>query len=48
MQIDLVPGLPPSVGGYENFVTAVDVFSCYLFAYPSSSQDAKTIAKVKN
>ena len=26
MQIDLVPGLPPS-GGYENFVTAMDVFS---------------------
>ena len=25
MQIDLVPGLPPS-GGYENFVTAMDVF----------------------
>ena len=26
MQIDLVPGLPPS-GGYENIVTAMDVFS---------------------
>ena len=26
MQIDLVPGLPPS-GGYENIVTAIDVFS---------------------
>ena len=25
MQIDLVPGLPPS-GGYENNVTAMDVF----------------------
>ena len=31
MQIDLVPGLPPS-GGYENIVTAIDVFSRYLFA----------------
>ena len=30
-QIDLVPELPPS-GGYENIVTAVDVFSRYLFA----------------
>ena len=45
MQIDLVPGLPPS-GGYENIVTAMDVFSRYLFAYPKSSQDATTVAKV--
>ena len=37
MQIDLVLGLPPS-GGY--------VFSRYLFAYPTSNQDATTIAKV--
>ena len=45
MQIDLVPGLPPS-GGYENIVTAIDVFSRYLFAYPTSNHDAKTVAKV--
>ena len=45
MQIDLVPGLPPS-GGYENNVTAMDVFSRCLFAYPTSNQDATTIAKV--
>ena len=45
MQIDLVPGFPPS-GGYENIVTAMDVFSPYLFAYPTSNQDATTIAKV--
>ena len=45
MQIDLVPGLPPS-GGYENIVTAMDVNSRYLFAYPTSNQDATTIAKV--
>ena len=45
MQIDLVPELPPS-GGYENIVTAMDVFSRYLFAYPTSNQDAKIIAKV--
>ena len=44
MQIDLVPGLPS--GGYENIVTAMDVFSRYLFAYPTSNQDATTIAKV--
>ena len=45
MQIDLVPDLPPT-GGYENIVTAMDVFSRYLFAYPTSNEDAKTIAKV--
>ena len=45
MQIDLVPGLPPS-GGYENIVTAMDVFSCYLFAYPTANHDATTIARV--
>ena len=45
MQIDLVPGLPPS-GGYENNVTAVDVFSRVLLAYPTSNQDVETIAKV--
>ena len=45
MQIDLVPGLPP-YSGYENIMTAMDVFSRYLFAYPTSNQDATTIAKV--
>ena len=45
MQIDLVPGLPPS-GGYENIVTAIDVFYRYLFACPTSNQDAKTAAQV--
>ena len=45
MQIDLVPGLPPS-GDYENIVTAMDVFSRFLFAYPTSNQDSTTIAKV--
>ena len=45
MQIDLVPGLPPS-GGYENIVTAMGIFSRYLVAYPTSNQDATTVAKV--
>ena len=44
-QLDLVPELPPS-GGCENIVTAMDVFSCYFFAYPTSNQDARTISKV--
>ena len=45
MHFDLVPGLPPS-GGYENIVTTMDVFCRNLFAYPTSNQDATTIAKV--
>ena len=45
MQIDLMPELSPS-GGYENIVTAMDVFPRFLFAYPTSNRDAKTIAKV--
>ena len=44
MQIDLMPELPPS-DGYEDFVAARDVLSRYLFAYPTSNQDAKAIAK---
>ena len=45
MQNDLVPRLPPS-GGYENIVTAMDVFSRYLFANATANQDAKTITEV--
>ena len=45
MQIDFAPDLPPS-GGYENIVTGKDVFSCNASAYPTSNQDAKTIAEV--
>ena len=33
-------------GGYENIVTARDVFSRYLYPYLISSQDATTIARV--
>ena len=45
MQLDLLPELTPS-GSYENIVTALDVSSRYLFAYPTSNQDAKTFAEV--
>ena len=45
MQFDLAPGSPPS-GGFENIVTAMDVFYRYLFSHPMSNQDAKTFAKV--
>ena len=45
MQIDLLPEFPPS-GGYENIITAIDVFSRYAFAYPVSNPTAVNIAKV--
>ena len=44
-QIDLLPELPPS-GGYENIITAKDVFSRYAFAYPVSNPTAVNTAKV--
>ena len=45
MQIDLLPELPPS-GGYENIITAIDVFSIYAFAYPVSNPTAVNTATV--
>ena len=45
VQIDLLPELPPS-GGYENIITAKDVFSSYAFSYPVSNQTAVNTAKV--
>ena len=44
MQIDLLPNLPPS-GGYENVLTAIDVFSRYLFDYPLTDASAINVAK---
>ena len=45
MQIDLLPNLPPS-GGYENIITAMDLFSRYLFAYQVTDASATNTAKV--
>ena len=45
MQIDLLPELPPS-GGYENIITAIDVFPRYAFAYPVSNPTAVNTAKL--
>ena len=45
LQIDLLPNLPPS-GGYESIITALDVFSRYLFAYPVVDASASSTAKV--
>ena len=45
MQIDLLPNLPTS-GGYLTVMTAIDVFSRYLFAYPLVAATASNTAKV--
>ena len=45
MQIDLLPNLPAS-GGYQTVMTAIDVFSRYLFAYPLIEATATNVAKV--
>ena len=45
MQIDLLPNLPTS-GGYQTVMTAIDVFSRYLFAYPLTEATAANVAKV--
>ena len=45
MQIDLLPNLPTS-GGYQTVMTAIDVFSRYLFAYRLVEATASNTAKV--
>ena len=45
MQIDLLPNLPTS-GGYQTVMTAIEVFSRYLFAYPLVEATASNTAKV--
>ena len=45
LQIDILPNLPPS-GGYDNIITAIDVFSRYLFAYPVTRITAPAVAKI--
>ena len=45
MQIDFLPSLPPS-GGNENVLTAIDVFSRYLFAYQLTDASSINVAKV--
>ena len=45
MQIDFLPNLPTS-GGYQTVMTALDVFSKYLFAYPLIETTAANVANV--
>ena len=45
LHMDILPNLPPS-GGFDNIITAIDVFSRYLFAYPTTLFTAPTVARV--
>ena len=44
LEIDILPNLPNSAG-YENIVTMIDVFSRYLFAYPTQNATERTIGQ---
>ena len=44
LEIDILPNLPNSAG-YQNIVTMIDVFSRYLFAYPTQNATARTIGR---
>ena len=43
--MDILPNFPPS-GGFDNIITAIDVFSRCLFAYPTTRITAPTVARV--
>ena len=43
--MDILPNLAPS-GGYDHILTAIDVFSRYLFAYPVARITATSVARV--
>ena len=45
LQMDILPNLPP-IGGYDHIITAIDVFSRYLFAYPVTRITASAVARV--
>ena len=44
LEVDILPNLPSS-NGYQHIVTTIDVFSRYLFAYPTQDMTAKTVAR---
>ena len=44
LKVDILPNLPSS-NGYQHIVTMIDVFSRYLFAYPTQNMTAKTVAR---
>ena len=45
LQMDILPNLSPR-GGFDNIITAIDVFSKYLFPFPTTGMTAPTVARV--
>ena len=44
LEVDILPNLPSSAG-YQHMITMIDVFSRYLFAYPTQNMTAQTVEK---
>ena len=44
LEVDILPNLPSS-NGYQHIITMMDVFSRYLFAYPTQDMTARTVAR---
>ena len=44
LAVDILPNIPSS-NGYQHIITKMDVFSRYLFAYPTQDMTAKTVAR---
>ena len=45
LQMDILPNLPPN-GRYDHIITAINVFSRYLFAYPVTRITATAVSRV--
>ena len=44
LEVDILPNLPSS-NGYKHNITMMDVFSRYLFAYPTQDMTARTVGR---
>ena len=44
LEVDILPNLPAS-NGYKHIITMMDVFSRYLFAYPTQDMTARTVGR---
>ena len=44
LEVDILPNLPSS-NGFQHIITKMDVFSLYLFAYPTQDMTARTVAR---
>ena len=44
LEVDILPNLPSS-NGYQHIITMMDVFSRYIFSYPTQDMTAKTVAR---